>query len=88
MVLAVYFFFYVYRLCCWLLYNPTPVQKFYPLFSSLFFYAWGEPVYSFTDVFFGGGKLYPGAALAGAERNSNARSVLWAVFVNVGLCFL
>lgn len=92
MVFSSLFFLFVFLPAVLLLYYITPRQyrNFVLFISSLFFYAWGEPVYILLMLFSTAANYTLGLLLGRCrEKNSNARPVLIvSIFINIGLlCF-
>lgn len=92
MVFSSLFFLFVFLPAVLLLYYITPrrYRNFVLFISSLFFYAWGEPVYILLMLFSTAANYTLGLLLGRCrEKNSNARPVLIvSIFINIGLlCF-
>ena len=87
-----FIFLFVFLPAVLLLYYITPrrYRNFVLFISSLFFYAWGEPVYILLMLFSTAANYTLGLLLGRCrEKNSNARPVLIvSIFINIGLlCF-
>ena len=92
MVFSSLFFLFMFLPAVLLVYYITPrrYRNFILFISSLFFYAWGEPVYILLMLFSVVANYILGLLLARCgEKNSNALPVLFAAFfINIGLlCF-